>query len=140
MAKAMPEDSASTFFSVPDLGNAEDLGAAVLAVLAVVVVVLVVIPLLLFGLELILLGAAIAAGIFTRTLLGRPWIVEATPLDGDAEHLGWRVAGWRRSKRVIDEVAASLAAGRDPAPAEDCEQVARVLNGDHEPVGQQGRR
>jgi hypothetical protein len=92
MGKA-PERAGDAFFAAPNLGSAEDLVVAILAVLAVVVLVLVVIPLLLFGLELILLRMVIAAGIFTRTLLGRPWIVEAMPLDGDAKRLGWRVGG-----------------------------------------------
>jgi hypothetical protein len=117
MGKA-PERAGDAFFAAPNPGTAEDLGVAVLALLAIVVVVLVVIPLLLFGIELILLGAVIAAGVFARTLLGRPWIVEAMPLDGDAGCLRWHVVGWRRSSRVIDEVAASLTAGLDPTLAE----------------------
>lgn len=117
MGKA-PERAGDAFFVAPNVGSAEDLGVAVLALLAIVVVVLVVIPLLLFGIELILLGAVIAVGVFARTLLGRPWIVEAMPLDGDAECLRWHVVGLRRSRRVIDEVAASLTAGLDPTPVE----------------------
>jgi hypothetical protein len=81
------------------------------------------IPLLLFGIELILLGLLVATGILGRTLLGRPWIVHATPLAGEAERLTWRVVGWRRSNRLIDEVAASLGAGLDPSPAEASELI-----------------
>jgi hypothetical protein len=108
---------------VPDLGGLDDLGAAALVLLAVVVVAIVVIPLLLFGIELILLGLLIAAGILGRTLLGRPWIIRATPLGPEGEELSWRVVGWRRSNRVIEEVAASLSAGLDPSPAEAAELI-----------------
>jgi hypothetical protein len=111
-----PGEAAEAVFTIPDLGGLDDIGAAVLVLLAVVAVAVVVIPLLLFGIELILLGLLIAAGIVGRTLLGRPWIVRATPLGGDAE-LSWQVAGWRRSNLVIEEVAASLSAGLDPSPA-----------------------
>jgi hypothetical protein len=104
-------------------GDLDDLGVAVLAFLAVVVVAIVVIPLLLFGIELILLGLLMATGILGRTLLGRPWIVYATPPAEEAEGLSWRVVGWRRSNRLINEVAVSLGAGLDPSPAEASELV-----------------
>ncbi|MGH2879287.1 MAG: hypothetical protein ACRDK4_06770 [Solirubrobacteraceae bacterium] len=117
MGKVRPGDAADAFFSVPDPGGADDLGVAVLVVLAAVVVAIVVIPLLLFGIELILLGLLVAVGIVGRTLLGRPWIIHATPLT-DGTQLSWRVVGWRRSTRLIDEVASSLGAGLDPSPIE----------------------
>ena len=87
------------------------------------------IPLLLFGIELILLGLVIAAGITGRTLLGRPWIVKAAPLASDAQdrELSWSMVGWRRSNRLIDEVVASLSDGLDPAPAEEAEPEADHL-------------
>ncbi|MFZ1153423.1 MAG: hypothetical protein WAN93_00815 [Solirubrobacteraceae bacterium] len=118
MVEARPGEAAEAVLTVPDAGGLDDIGVAVLALLAVVVVVIVVIPLLLFGIELILLGLIVAAGVVGRTLLGRPWIVQATLLSTEAEELSWRVAGWRRSAHVIDEVTASLGAGLDPSPAE----------------------
>ncbi len=121
IGKIRPGDAADAVFSVPDLGGIDDLGVAALALLALVVVAIVVVPLLLFGIELILLGLLIAMGIVGRTLLGRPWIVDATPLVGDDEGLMWRVVGWRRSTRLIGEVAASLSAGLDPSPTEAAE-------------------
>jgi hypothetical protein len=68
-----------------------------------------------------LLGLLVATGIAGRTLLGRSWIVQATPLSTEAEELSWRVVGWRRSTRLIDEVVASLGAGLNPSPAEASE-------------------
>jgi hypothetical protein len=119
MGKPDAGDAAEAMvLAVPEL---DDLGAAALVLLAVVVVAVVVIPLLLFGVELILLGLLIATGIVGRTLLGRPWIVRATPLGPEVEELSWRVVGWRRSNRVIEEVAASLSAGLDPSPTEAAE-------------------
>ena len=65
-----------------------------------------------------MLGLLIAAGIAGRTLLGRPWVVMATSTSDAAGAMTWRVVGWRRSARLIDEVASALATGLDPAPAE----------------------
>jgi hypothetical protein len=70
MGKMRPGDAAEAAFMVPDVGGLDDLGAAALVLLAVVVVAIVVVPLLLFGIELILLGLLVAAGIAGRTLLG----------------------------------------------------------------------
>ncbi len=100
----------------PDLGGL-DLGRELLVLAAVVAVVLVLIPVLFFGLELIMLGVFLAAGVLARTLLGQPWVVEATSIDplGSGRRLEWRVRGWRRSRNLIAEVAAELAAGNEPS-------------------------
>lgn len=105
---------------MPDFGG-DDIGTAILVALAAVVFVFVVVPLLLFGLELGLLGVAIASGAFARTLLGRPWVVQARRIDSSDEPLSWQAAGWRSSGRLIDEVAGALEAGRPPAPIEGSE-------------------
>lgn len=110
------EGAADAIFSVPD--SLDDLGLALLLLAAAAALVVVVVPLLLFGVELIALGLLIALGIAGRTLLRRPWIVQAAPLEQGAAGLSWQVSGWRRANRLIDEVASSLSAGTDPAPAE----------------------
>jgi hypothetical protein len=94
--------------SLPDFGDPQDLAASLAIVLGVVVIAAIVIPLLLFGIELIVLGFVIAAAIFGRGLLGRPWIVEAQPVGASVPTYTWRVRGWRRSARLADEVAAAL--------------------------------
>ncbi len=100
---------------VPGGGDLEDLALGVLLLVGGVVVVVILIPLLLFGVELIALGFLIAASILGRSLLGRPWVIRAAPVDGDAgETISWKVVGWRRSSRLIDEVATALAAGMAP--------------------------
>jgi hypothetical protein len=107
---------------LPDIGSVDDIGAAVVVFVAIAVIALVAIPLLLFGIELIVLGLVIAAGIIGRTLFGRPWVIQAIPVDGDAQVLAWRVCGWRRSGHAIEEIAAALNAGHDPMPSE-AEQI-----------------
>lgn len=101
---------------VPDPGGL-DLGQELFAIAAIVAAVLVLIPLLFFGLELIILGVLLAAGILARTLLGQPWVIEARSTDpvSPERRLEWRVRGWRKSQTLISEVVAELATGHDPA-------------------------
>jgi hypothetical protein len=108
---------------VPDVGSVDDLAAVVLIVIGAVVFAVILAPLLLFGIELIIVGLLIAAGILGSSLLGRPWVVRATPAGGRDRALAWRVRGLRRSARVIDEVAASLVSGFPPAPVEAAETL-----------------
>jgi hypothetical protein len=117
------EASGEALLSIPDGGSLDDLGVALLVAVGALVVAVILIPLLLFGIELILLGLAIAAGILGRGLLGRPWVVRATPHDNPAGALTWKVAGLKRSARVIDEVSSALSSGLDPSPSEAAELV-----------------
>jgi hypothetical protein len=90
-------------------------GIAVL-IAGVLVLALALVPVLLFGIELIIVGCVLAAGLAGRILLGRPWTIEARIVRpvGSERQLEWSVSGWHRSGRVIAEVAAALAAGREP--------------------------
>jgi hypothetical protein len=81
------------------------------------------VPLLLFGVELIIVGLIVAVGILARALLARPWVIRATPGDDASGTLAWKARGWRRSARVIDEVATALAAGLEPSPVEVDEPI-----------------
>jgi hypothetical protein len=96
---------------------------AVLAVVAIVIAV-VIVPLVLFGVELVIAGLVVAAGIAARVALGRPWIVVATSDSDTAGALAWEVKGWRRSGQLIEDVAAELAAGVAPASIASPGQVA----------------
>jgi hypothetical protein len=100
----------------PDLGNV-DLGQGLLVAAAAVVVLLILIPVLFFGIELIVLGALLAAGVTTHTVLGQPWVIEARSTDPltSGRSLEWRVRGWRKSGKAVAQVASDLSAGRDPA-------------------------
>jgi hypothetical protein len=112
------EAAEAAWWSMPDVGGVDDFAAGIAILVGALVVAVVLIPLLLFGIELIIVGFVIAVGIAGRSLLGRPWVVQATPVDNPAGALSWKVRGWRRSRRLIDEVATSLANGLEPAPAE----------------------
>lgn len=109
-----------------DIGGVDSLEGMLVVVAVVVLVVFVVIPLLLFGIELIIIGIAFAASIVGRLFLGRPWIVVAESQDETRDVLAWEVSGWRRSGRVIDEVAQAISTGRDPEPRESVERVVGV--------------
>jgi hypothetical protein len=83
----------------------------------------VVVPLVLFGVELMIVGLVVAGGVVARSALGRPWIVVATPSANPAGALAWEVKGWRRSGRLIEEVEAELAAGITPSAAKGGDQA-----------------
>jgi hypothetical protein len=112
------EEVLDTGWSIPlvDIGNLEGLEAVLAGIVAVVVIAVIVIPLLLFGIELIVVGLLLAGGIVARSLLGRPWVVLATPSADPTGALAWEVKGWRRSGRLIEEVATELASGSTPSP------------------------
>lgn len=92
-----------------------DLREGTVIVLAVVAA-LILVPLLFFGVELLILGAVLAVGLLSRVFLRKPWMVEARSSDPltSARQLEWHVSGWRRSGKLIDQVASDLAAGREP--------------------------
>lgn len=98
-------------------GGPSDFAASLAIAVGAVIAAVIVIPLLLFGIELILLGLLIAIGILGRGLLGRPWIVEARASGAAVPAYMWRVSGWRHSALLIDEVATALSAGLSPRPA-----------------------
>jgi len=101
--------------SWPDFGSV-DLGEGLLVAAAVVAFLLILIPVLFFGLELIILGVLLAAAVITHTVLGQPWVIEARSTDPltRGRHLEWRVRGWRQSGKLIAQVSADLSAGREP--------------------------
>ena len=105
--------------SIVDVGGLDSPWALLAGIVVVIVLALVVIPLLLFGIELIIAGLVLAAGIVARSALGRPWIVQATPSGNPSGTLSWEIKGWGRSAQLIDEVATELAAGLTPSPAQD---------------------
>ncbi len=56
LGETHPADVAEGFLSIPDLTDLDGLGIAFLALLTLAVAAFVIVPLLLFGIELILLG------------------------------------------------------------------------------------
>jgi hypothetical protein len=95
-----------------------DFGEAGLVVVGALAAILILIPLLFFGVELIVLGALLAAGVIGRVLLRQPWVIEARSNDPltSGRQLEWRVTGWRKSRKLIDQVAEDLATGRELPP------------------------
>ena len=101
--------------NAPDFGNV-DLGEGLLVAAAVVAFLVILIPVLFFGLELIILGVLLGAAVITHTVLGQPWVIEARSTDPltPGRQIEWRVRGWRKSGKLIAQVASDLSAGRDP--------------------------
>jgi hypothetical protein len=99
----------------PDFGNV-DLGEGLLVVAAVVAFLLILVPVLFFGVELLIVGALLAAGVIARTVRRQPWVIEARSTDPltSGRQLEWRVRGWRRSGKLIAQVALDLSNGREP--------------------------
>jgi hypothetical protein len=118
--------SEAAWYAAPPDGDLEGLALWVALFIGTLVVAVILIPLLLFGVELVALGVLLALGIVARSLLGRPWLVRAVRVGGHDAELAWAVSGWGRSRRVIDEVATSLASGQRPTPAEADGAVRRV--------------
>ncbi len=65
---------------LPDVGGVDSVPGLLLAA-AAVAALLVVIPLLFFGVELIVFGVLVAGGLTARVVARSPWVVEATSYD-----------------------------------------------------------
>jgi hypothetical protein len=103
----------------PDIGLGDADGVlAVIAVIAVLILLFtVVFPVIVLGIELLLVVVLLVGGIAARLLFRRPWTIRARA--GDGRELAWRAVGFRRSGRVRDDVAAALALGhRQIEPSE----------------------
>lgn len=94
--------------SVLDVFDGLDLESGLLLLAGVLAVVFIVVPLLLFGVELIILGAVLAVGVVSRSLLGKPWTIAATRDGVGAPAALWRVNGWRASRELIDQICVDL--------------------------------
>jgi hypothetical protein len=99
---------------LPSVDSAE--GLLILAGVAILLLLL--IPILFFGVELLVVGGLLAAGLAGRVAFGQPWVIQASLVGppGSERRLEWRVRGWRNSRRAIEAVAADLSAGREPDP------------------------
>ena len=97
-------DAAASSFDLDDLGGVLIVGIAliVLAFLAV--------PLLIFLLDLLLIGLILFLVTTARVLFRRPWRVTARTGGPPPEEHAWRIPGLRASARAVDEIADSLEA------------------------------
>ena len=78
-----------------------------LLVVLIGVFIVVVLPLLLLVGE----AVVVAVGVYA---LSRRWVVEASTLGPPPDRFAYRVKGWRRSRKAVQEVADALRQGRDP--------------------------
>jgi hypothetical protein len=106
--------SALNRIGAPDL----DPESLVISIIALVLIIFVVIPLLLFGLELVIAGCVVAGGVIGKLLFRRPWQIQATTSAHSTapRALEWEVSGWRESRALIRRVSADIEAGRNPQP------------------------
>ncbi len=109
-----PDLSSASGFPLPDVSAADQAEVILAAIVALVVIVFVAIPLLLFGLELLIVGLVLTAGALGHLLLGRPWVIQAWTADPNGASYEWQIAGWRRSGAAIDQIATALVAGENP--------------------------
>jgi hypothetical protein len=95
-----------------------DLGSLVFGIVVLIVLMFVIVPILLFGIELVIAGCLIAGTVIGRLLFGRPWQIEARTVGQPASPrvLDWDVTGWRQSRALVRDISAEIAAGRDPRP------------------------
>jgi hypothetical protein len=100
-------------FDVTNLFDGDDLMTGLLIAVFAIAFVLIVIPIILFGVELIIVGCVLAIGIVGSTLLGRPWTVVAKSSTGQA--LEWRIRGRRGSAALINRICTDIeASGQIP--------------------------
>jgi hypothetical protein len=95
------------------------------AILLLALLIFFIIPALVFLVELILFLIAAFLVAFLRSVLRRSWVVEAVRDHPDAVIMRWRVVGFMRSRRVIDEIAQALQQGQrhiEPLEAERVEE------------------
>jgi hypothetical protein len=112
--------------------DADDVVVVILGIVAVIAAILlfatVLVPILVVGLEILLVIVLFLGGLAGRLLFRRPWTIRARAADG--RELTWRAVGFRRSGRVRDEIAGALALGQtDVQPVE-----AQGSHGSNRPV------
>jgi hypothetical protein len=116
-----PRELASESLSglgLPDV-PAVDSAQGLLLIMLAAILVLLLVPILFFGVELVVVGGLLAAGVASRVLLRQPWVIEARTVasSGTERRLEWQVRGWRRSSRLLKAVVSDLSAGREPEPS-----------------------
>jgi hypothetical protein len=84
--------------------------ALIAVVIIVILLVTVVFPVLVLGLEVLIVLVLLIGGVGARLVFRKPWTIRARASDG--RELSWRAPGFRRSGRVRDDAAAALALGQ----------------------------
>lgn len=107
--------------NVGDTGWFFDEPGGILAALAAAAVLLLVLfvafPIVAIAVELVVVAVVLLGAVAGRVILRRPWTIYAvSELAEPIQEHTWRVVGWRRSRRLIDQVAESLERGHEPPP------------------------
>lgn len=100
------------------------LGFVIGAVVVLALLVLVLLPLLGIAFELAIAIGFVLSGLFGRVVLRRPWTIEAVSLDAPARRSAFAVTGWRRSRRALAALAATIETTGPPAALPEAESVA----------------
>lgn len=95
---------------VLDVFDGLDLESALVVLAATAAIVLIVVPVLLFGVELIIVGCVLAVGVVSRSLFGKPWTIAATREQASTPAALWRVRGWRASGELINQICVDIEA------------------------------
>lgn len=98
------------WLSLPD----EGIGAAIGILVVVLALAFFGVPLVLAVIDVAVVLLLAVLGVLGRLLLRRPWTVGASRMDGKGS-AEWRVAGWRASRELIEDVAGRLDRG-EPLP------------------------
>lgn len=109
-----------------DIGGDFLAGVVVALVVAAVIALFVfaVVPLLGLAFELALLIGVFLSGLFSRVVLRHPWTIEAVSLDVPQRRVRFAVRGWRRSRRAISALAATIVATGPPSALSEATPVA----------------
>lgn len=83
-----------------------------LAILGLAILIFFVIPALIFLVELLLFVGVVSLLVSVNSLFRRAWIVEALREEPERQAMRWRVVGFMRSRRVIEEIAQALQQGQ----------------------------
>src|SRR3954465_6737052 len=100
------------FDGLDDLGIVGAILAAILAVIVAIFLALLLFNVIALAIELTILIVLTITGLIGRILFRKPWIVFASTRD---EHAYAEVVGWRESKRWLQDAAARIASGLNPA-------------------------
>jgi hypothetical protein len=106
---------------LPGLDGLDDLGivgaifAAILAVIVAIFLALLLFNVIALAIELTILIVLTIAGLIGRILFRKPWVVGAT---SQGEHVYDEVVGWRASRQWLNDAAARIESGLDPAPGD----------------------
>lgn len=131
-ADAVRDGAEAGFWSLPDpsglLDGADDplVGIVLMvgAVLLAALVAFVLLPLLGLALELAVPLVLLWSGLLGRVFLRRPWTIEAVAVEEPARRVAFAVVGWRRSRRALATLAATVATSGPPSALPEAEPAA----------------